>query len=81
MANDNPNQPSADSQNGEILDWLMSGKTLTSLDALHQFGCFRLASRISDLRTMGHPIVGEWEKDPFNGKRFKRYSYEQTAKE
>jgi hypothetical protein len=39
-----------------ILIYLKTGKSLTPLDALKKFGCFRLAARISDLRSQGHTI-------------------------
>ena len=33
-----------------ILNWLLTGKTLTPMEALREFGCFRLAARIGELR-------------------------------
>jgi hypothetical protein len=48
--------PSKESQVKKILAWLMSGRDLTSLDALRLFGCFRLAARIKDLEKSGHVI-------------------------
>lgn len=39
-----------------ILIYLKSGKTLTPIEALNKFGCFRLAARIADLRRDGHKI-------------------------
>ncbi len=42
-----------------ILDFLTTGHSLTSLEALERFGCFRLASRISELRKLGHKIPKE----------------------
>ena len=36
--------------------WLKSGKTLTPLKALHDFGCFRLAARVLELRQAGYNI-------------------------
>ena len=45
------------SQNKQIADYLNKGKKLTTLDALNKFGCFRLASRINDLRNDGMNIV------------------------
>jgi hypothetical protein len=45
------------SQCAQILDFLSKGKPLTPLLALDQFGCFRLAARIKDLRSEGQPIV------------------------
>ena len=43
------------SQVDAILDHLRSGP-ITPLDALHHFGCFRLAARINELRRDGHAI-------------------------
>jgi hypothetical protein len=44
------------SQNKQIADYLNKGKKLTPIDALNKFGCFRLASRINDLRNDGMKI-------------------------
>lgn len=44
------------SQNKQIADYLNKGKKLTTIDALNKFGCFRLASRINDLRNDGMKI-------------------------
>ena len=43
-------------QTQRILIYLQLGKQLTPIDALKKFGCFRLAARISDLRSQGHTI-------------------------
>ena len=43
-------------QNEIIREHLESGLSLTPIDALNQFGCFRLASRINDLRKEGMEI-------------------------
>ena len=56
VMNDNPNIESSESQNKRILDYLMKGNRLTSLEALTRFGCMRLASRISDIRKK-HPDI------------------------
>ena len=45
------------SQNKQIADYLNRGKKLTTIDALNKFGCFRLASRINDLRNDGMNIT------------------------
>ena len=45
------------SQNKQIADYLKKGKKLTTIDALNKFGCFRLASRINDLRNDGMNIT------------------------
>ncbi len=61
------------SQNDSVLMWLQRGKTLTALEALDKFGCFRLAARVHDLRMSGHNIVANDYVLP-NGKRVARYS-------
>lgn len=54
--NINDNEMSAQSQCDMIADYLRQGYSLTQLDALRMFGCFRLASRIHDLRERGMRI-------------------------
>ena len=44
------------SQSDEILAALKQGDRLTPLDAMTQFNCMRLASRISDLKREGYTI-------------------------
>ena len=39
-----------------ILDYMQQGHSITPLDALGKFGCFRLDSRISELRERGVAI-------------------------
>ena len=34
-----------------IENWLLSGRTLTPMQALKKFGCFRLGARIHELRS------------------------------
>ena len=45
------------SQNSYILEHLQTGKTLSPIEALIDFRCFRLAARINELRKAGHNIV------------------------
>ena len=59
------------SQNDRILDWLQKGKTLTPLEALNRFDCFRLAARINDLRAEGYPIHSEIVR--YKDSRYARY--------
>ena len=47
------------SQNHLILDWLKKGNTITPIQALNMFGCFRLGARIFNLRRLGHKIDGK----------------------
>ena len=48
-----------ESQNLQIRRYLESGHSITPLDALYQFGCFRLGARIYDLKRQGMLIVSE----------------------
>lgn len=72
--NDNQNYQESQSQNKRIMAWLNDGNTITSLEALNLFGCLRLASRISDLRSAGANIASIFVKDENTGKRYKQYS-------
>lgn len=60
-------------QTESILAHLQSGESLTPLDALNLFGCFRLAARIKELRDEGHAIDMTLEDDG-GGKHYARYS-------
>lgn len=59
------------SQTDAILEHLKSGNTITPVDALRDFGCFRLAARIDELRHRGFDIETINEKR--NGKKYARY--------
>jgi hypothetical protein len=61
-----------DSQCSLILEHLTHGRTLTPIQALEMFSCFRLAARIEQLRSRGHLIDCELIEE--NGKSFARYS-------
>tara|TARA_Y100000814_G_C12355286_1_gene407971 strand:- start:190 stop:474 length:285 start_codon:yes stop_codon:yes gene_type:complete len=43
----------------KILNHLQNGNSITAIDALNNFGCFRLAARISDLKKDGWDIKSE----------------------
>jgi hypothetical protein len=58
-------------QNEQLRAALLAGRSLTPMDALRDFGCFRLAARVADLRREGLPI--ECVSETANGKRFARY--------
>lgn len=60
-----------ESQNSLIKGWLLNGKSITPLDALKMFGCFRLSARIANLRDEGLPIVTDMVT--INDKRVARY--------
>ena len=61
-----------DSQNSQILFWLQSGHTITPIDALKMFGCFRLSGRIHFLKRKGYDIKTDIVE--MNGKKFAEYS-------
>ena len=54
----------------QILDHLTS-KPITAMDALNDYGCFRLAARINELRMSGHAIRTEIKSK--DGKRYAMY--------
>ena len=58
-----------ETQNKRIEKYLLSGRTLTSLDALYEFSCFRLSARIWDLKKQGLDIESRTKKITSNGKQ------------
>ena len=50
---------------------LESGKSITPLDALRDYGCFRLAARVDELRKIGLCITTEFVMR--RGKRYASY--------
>lgn len=67
-------------QNERILEYIEEFGSITQLDALKDLGVMRLASRISDMRRMGIPIVSKVETvvNRFGEKTYiKRYSLQE----
>ena len=61
------------SQNRMVAEHLMSVKSITPIEALNKYGCFRLGARIHDLKNkQGFNI--ETKTVESNGKRFAEYS-------
>ena len=60
------------SQNAMIREYLEAGHSITPIDALNMFGCFRLGARIADLKKEGMDIRTEIVHD--NGKNWAKYS-------
>lgn len=60
-----------DSQNALIKGWLLNGHSITALDALNMFGCFRLSARIANLKEQGMRITTEMVE--VNDKRIAKY--------
>jgi hypothetical protein len=63
-----------------ILNFLESGGSLTPIEALEKFQCFRLAARMNDLRNKGYVIQTEILKDD-NGKSYASYSLPKNYKQ
>ena len=59
------------SQKSRILNHLKTGQDITQIEALNLFGCFRLASRIEELRSQGYDI--KTVMIDYNNKRFAKY--------
>lgn len=64
------------SQNEQIIQRLKRGP-ITAADAI-EFGCFRLAARVRELRNRGYNIQTELVIS--NGKRFARYYLRESSK-
>ena len=60
------------SQSSLIKNHLISGATLTAIDALRNFGCFRLSGRIYDLKKEGLNIESRTIHS-LDGKNFSEY--------
>lgn len=74
--NINENQKASTTQNAQIAAYLQAGNSITALEALELFGCFRLASRISDLRKANYDISVKRVLTA-NGKKIAQYSLNQ----
>jgi len=48
--NINENHTQSLSQNAQIAEYLRQGNSITPIDALKLFGCFRLGARIADIK-------------------------------
>ena len=67
-----------ESQENQIRDYLLTGKSLTSLQALHLFGCLRLSARIYDLIKQGFLIDSKIIE--VNKKRVSQYKITENEK-
>ncbi|WP_346856553.1 helix-turn-helix domain-containing protein [uncultured Draconibacterium sp.] len=61
------------SQNEQIREHLEAGNSITPIEALSMFNCFRLSGRINDLKHEGININSQIVKTE-SGKRVARYS-------
>jgi len=63
-----------ESQEKKIGDYLRSGRSLTQVEALTKFGCFRLAARIYRLRHQHGMLIATQMITTKSGKLVARYS-------
>jgi hypothetical protein len=59
-------------QQDAILAYLRQGNSITPLEALSRFSCFRLGARIFELKKQGYDIRSELVRGD-NNKHFSRY--------
>ena len=45
-----------------ILQYIEENGSITQIDALREFGCMRLASRMCDIKKMGYGVTKDMEK-------------------
>jgi hypothetical protein len=63
-------------QTQAIINYLMPpGRSLTPLQALKKFGCFRLGARAWDIKKANFPIKSEMVKDKKSGKHYCKYYF------
>lgn len=62
-------------QNRRVLDFLRLHGSITPMQALKKFGCYRLGARIHELRSQGHCITSTLIKTS-NDKHVCRYTLE-----
>ena len=67
-------------QSAKVLYHLQNYGSLTAIEALELFACFRLAARINDLKEAGHDIQMEMKKLN-NGKKIAVYSLPKIQKQ
>lgn len=60
-------------QNNMILKDMLDGKVITGIDALNNYGCFRLPARISDIKKKGFVVKSKFIKVGASAKRVKAY--------
>ena len=60
------------SQIQDIKNYMVKGNSITSIEALNLFGCFRLASRINDIKGLGIDVKSQFVKVD-SGKDIKEY--------
>ncbi len=68
----------SNTQNQLILNYLKNGNSITPLEALQKFNCFRLSARIFNLREDGYNIITNYITD--DNKTYAEYRYISSPK-
>ena len=69
----------SNTQNQLILNYLKKGNSITSLEALQKFNCFRLSARIFNLREDGYNIITKYITN--NNTTYAEYRFISSSKE
>lgn len=72
MTANTPSPPDTTSHKALLLAHLMTGATITPLEALQRFNCLSCSQRLGDLRRAGVPIQSRTITTP-TGKRISQY--------
>lgn len=68
-----PNEGNSQTEN--ILNWMLAGNSITAIEALERFQCFRLASRIGDIKSLNkYSVKREMITTKTSNKKVARYS-------
>ena len=68
----NVNEASSQTQTKRILAHMLNGGRITSMEALSNYGCFRLAARIADIRGLGYDVQSKFVSTS-TAKKVKQY--------
>lgn len=61
------------SQKQAVLRHLKSGKSITAVEAVNLYSCYRLSASIEKLRKQGYDIVTHYEKNKRGNGSYARY--------
>lgn len=68
------------SQDKQVLTYLKHGNTISQIEAIQLFDCYRLSSVINRLRNAGHKIITHPEPNKSRFGNRARYEYKGIAK-
>ncbi|UAA86496.1 DNA-binding protein [Acinetobacter baumannii] len=63
-------------QDSQVLTHLKQGRTLTQLEAIQLYGCYRLSAVVHRLRNAGNNIVTYRERNKSTNGTHARYEYQ-----